>query len=378
MTLETQKVDLLGFTTSALENYFKALGEATFRAQQVIKWLHQYGVTDFQQMTNLSKTLRQCLTEQAMTTQLTPTVDQLSTDGTRKWLFKLADGNSVETVFIPEAGRGTLCVSSQVGCMLNCTFCSTMRQGFSRNLTAGEIIAQVWYAVRALSDKDGLHDRKVTNVVMMGMGEPLLNFDNVVAAMDIMMDDNAYGLAKRRVTLSTSGVVPAMERLSEVTDAALAVSLHAPNDELRDEIVPINKKYPLAQLMDMCKRYFSDPRRKVTFEYVMLAGVNDTVPLAKQLAKLLQDVPGKVNLIPFNSFPGAPYHCSTSEDIQAFQRVLQRAGIQTNVRKTRGDDIDGACGQLVGKVNDRTRRSERFAKKLVNIPVVEVDSNPSL
>lgn len=369
MQQDKVKIDLLGLSQQGLESFFKEAGESSFRAVQVLKWLHYYGVSDYNLMSNLSKTLRQYLEENTFVTQLTAIKDQLSSDGTRKWLLKLADGNSVETVFIPEVGRGTLCVSSQVGCMLNCTFCSTMRQGFSRNLTTGEIIAQVWYAVRALSQDKGVHDRQVTNVVMMGMGEPLLNFDNVVPAMEIMMDDNAYGLAKRRVTLSTSGVVPAMERLAQVSEVALAVSLHAPNDELRDVLVPINKKYPLKQLMGMCKTYFKDPKRKVTFEYVMLKGVNDSPALAKQLAKLLQGIPGKVNLIPFNPFEEAPYECTPMEDIRAFQAILARSGVNTTIRKTRGDDIDAACGQLVGKVQDRTRRSERFGKKLVNIPV---------
>jgi 23S rRNA (adenine2503-C2)-methyltransferase len=277
--------------------------------------------------------------------------------------MKLECGNCIETVYIPEAKRGTLCVSSQVGCALNCSFCSTGKQGFNRNLTTAEIIGQVWLAVRALSKQQGAHDKRVTNVVMMGMGEPLLNFDNVVSAMNIMMDDFSYGLSKRRVTLSTSGIIPEMERLRELSPVSLAVSLHAPNDTLRNELVPVNKKYPLAQLMDICARYFAnEPKRVVTFEYVMLKGVNDQPEHAAQLIKLLKNVPSKVNLIPFNPFPMTQYERSPQATIDAFRDQLVAKGINTITRKTRGDDIDAACGQLAGDVKDRTSRSQRWQK----------------
>ncbi len=337
--------------------------EQPYRAQQIIQWIHQAGLTDFAKMTNLGKTLREKLSQLSCIKLPEIIACQKSNDGTHKWLLKLECGNCIETVFIPEANRGTLCVSSQVGCALNCSFCSTAKQGFNRNLTTAEIIGQVWLAVRELSQSQGNHDKRVTNVVMMGMGEPLLNFDNVVSAMDIMMDDFAYGLSKRRVTLSTSGVLPDLERLREVSPVALAVSLHAPNDELRNELVPINKKYPLAQLMALCKIYFkNEPRRKVTFEYVMLKGVNDQPEHAIQLIKLLRNIPAKVNLIPFNPFPMTQYERSSQETIDAFREKLMAHGINTITRKTRGDDIDAACGQLAGEVKDRTTRSQRWQK----------------
>ncbi len=362
----TAKINLLDLDRAAMEAFFVTQNEPSYRAHQLLQWLHQYGVTDFDAMSNLSKKLRQKLAEVSEIKQLTPTLDQVAKDGTHKWLLRLEDGNCIETVYIPERTRGTLCVSSQVGCMLTCTFCSTGTQGFSRNLTVGEIIGQVFFAVRALSTDSGHHDRMITNVVMMGMGEPLLNFDNVVSAMSLMMDDLAYGLAKRRVTLSTSGVVPQMYELARVSDVALAVSLHAPNDELRNELVPINRKYPLAELMKACKDHFpADSKRKVTFEYVMLKGVNDTPQCAKQLVRLLEGVPAKVNLIPFNPFPKTNYVCSDEETIYRFQEIVMRSGLQTTVRKTRGEDIDGACGQLVGDFSDRTRRKERFLRDKV-------------
>lgn len=357
----TQKINLLDLNTSRMRQFFADLGEKPFRAQQVMQWIHQYGFNSFDQMTNLSKSLRQRLAEVAEIRLPEMVRCQRSSDGTHKWLLKLSCGNSVETVFIPEAKRGTLCVSSQVGCGLNCSFCSTAKQGFNRNLTPAEIIGQVWFAVRELSTHQGEHDKRVTNVVMMGMGEPLLNFDAVVTAMDIMMDDFAYGLSKRRVTLSTSGLIPEMERLRQSSPVALAVSLHAPTDALRNELVPINKKYPLVQLMDICKRYFQDePRRVVTFEYVMLKGVNDQLEHAHQLIQLLKDVPCKVNLIPFNPFPMTQYERSSQQAIDAFRDRLMAHGINTITRKTRGDDIDAACGQLAGKVEDRTSRSRRW------------------
>jgi len=355
-------VNLLDFDRASLSAYFVSLGEKPFRATQVLQWLHFYGISDIHQMTNLSKALRQKLLVE--TTLYFPEIvtKQLSSDGTRKWVLKLADGNCIETVFIPEDDRGTLCVSSQVGCALNCSFCSTGRQGFNRNLTVGEIIGQVWTAVRELSSNK-THDHQVSNVVMMGMGEPLLNFDNVVKAMDIMMDDYAYGLSKRRVTLSTSGIVPAMYKLSEVSDVSLAVSLHAPTDDLRNVLVPINKKYPLSELMVACKVFFKDePRRKITFEYVMLEGVNDQETHAKALIDLLRDVPAKVNLIPFNPFPYAQYKRSSAKTINHFRDILMQEGLMTITRKTRGDDIDAACGQLVGKVFDRTKRTQQYEK----------------
>lgn len=361
--MQEQKVNLLNYTYQQMRELLASLGEQPYRAQQLIQWIHQYGVTDFSLMTNLGKALREKLSRLAIIKLPELVKCQKSSDGTHKWLLKLECGNCIETVFIPEANRGTLCVSSQVGCSLNCSFCSTAKQGFNRNLSTAEIIGQVWFAARELSQQEGVHDKKVTNVVMMGMGEPLLNFDNVVAAMNLMMDDFAYGLSKRRVTLSTSGVLPDLQRLREVSPVALAVSLHAPNDELRNILVPINKKYPLAQLMALCKIYFKDePRRKVTFEYVMLKGVNDQPEHARQLVKLLRDIPSKVNLIPFNPFPMTQYERSPIEAINAFRDILIASGINTITRKTRGDDIDAACGQLAGDVKDKTTRSLRWQK----------------
>jgi len=352
---------LLDYSRKQLETLLLEMGEKPFRSQQIIKWIHQVGLTDFQGMSNLSKVLRQKLAEH--TTILLPEVvwDQASKDGTHKWLIRLSDGNCIETVFIPEKNRGTLCVSSQVGCALNCSFCSTAKQGFSRNLSVSEIISQVWLAYRKLSSDGTTKDRAITNVVLMGMGEPLLNFDHVVAAMDIMMDDLAYNLSKYRVTLSTSGLIPQMEQLKAVSPVSLAVSLHAPNDALRNELVPINKKYPLEQLMAICRNYYeNEPRRVITFEYVMLEGINDSELHAKQLVKLLRNVPCKMNLIPFNPFPHSGYQRSAHETILNFQKILASAGINTTIRKTRGEDIDAACGQLVGEFQDRTRRSEKW------------------
>lgn len=357
------KVNLLNYNYLQMRELLSSWGEKPFRAQQLFQWIHQVGLSDFTQMTNLGKALREKLSRLAYIRLPEIVTCQKSSDGTHKWLLKLECGNCIEAVFIPESNRGTLCVSSQVGCALNCSFCSTGKQGFNRNLTTAEIIGQVWLAVRELSLSDGSHDKRLTNVVMMGMGEPLLNFDNVVSAMNIMMDDFAYGLSKRRVTLSTSGVLPDLERLREVSPVALAVSLHAPNDALRNELVPINKKYPLAQLMALCTKYFeNEPRRKVTFEYVMLKGVNDQPEHANQLIKLLKNVPSKVNLIPFNPFPMTQYERSPQKAIDAFRDILIRSGINTITRKTRGDDIDAACGQLAGEVKDRTSRSERWQK----------------
>lgn len=353
-----KKVNLLNLGPGELEDFFQSLGERPFRATQIMKWIHQFGVDDFGAMSNLSKSLRARLQEIAEVRVPELLMEQASADGTRKWLLQLDGGNCVETVFIPEERRGTLCVSSQIGCALDCSFCSTAQQGFNRNLTVAEIIGQVWVANRAMG-RDPKGERLITNVVLMGMGEPLLNFDNVVKAMALMMDDNAYGLSKRRVTLSTSGVIPALDRLREVSDVSLAVSLHAPTDALRDELVPLNRKYPIRELLAACKRYVDGDRRRVTFEYVMLEGVNDSPEQARQLARILQGVPSKVNLIPFNPFPNTRYRRSSPETIDRFREILMAAGLTTVTRKTRGDDIDAACGQLAGKVMDRTRRSQR-------------------
>jgi 23S rRNA (adenine2503-C2)-methyltransferase len=358
------KINLLGLHRKAMEDFFASVGEKPYRAQQVLKWIHFQGVNNFEAMTNLSKDLRAKLHEVAEIVAPEIAYESTAADGTHKFLLRLSCGNCIETIYIPEKERGTLCVSSQVGCTLNCDFCSTGKQGFSRNLTSAEIISQVWIAARSMSLKDKMHDRAVTNVVMMGMGEPLMNFDNVVAAMDLMLDDFAYGLSKRRVTLSTAGVVPAIYKLRQVSDVALAVSLHAPTDELRNQLVPLNKKYPLKELMQACQDYFSEAKRRyVTMEYVMLAGINDTPKHARQLIKLLGDMRAKVNLIPFNPFPTTLYKRSDQATIDEFRDILINAGINAITRKTRGDDIDAACGQLVGQVTDRTRRSERHLKK---------------
>jgi 23S rRNA (adenine2503-C2)-methyltransferase len=359
----TEKTNLLNLDRQAMQDYFIAIGEKPFRATQVMQWIHQYGADDFDAMTNLSKELRAHLKAIAEIRAPEIVQDQLAADGTRKWLLRLNDGNCIETVFIPEEERGTLCVSSQVGCTLNCSFCSTGHQGFNRSLDVGEIISQLRVANRALG-RDPKGERIITNVVLMGMGEPLLNFDNVVPAMRLMLDDYAYGLSRRRVTLSTAGVVPMMDRLREECPVSLAVSLHAPNNALRDELVPLNKKYPIHDLLDACRRYCADsPRSRVTFEYVMLAGVNDSPEHAHQLVRLLRDVPAKVNLIPFNPFPQTRYQRSSKDVIDRFRDVLIEAGLTTITRKTRGDDIDAACGQLAGRVQDRTRRRQRLVSR---------------
>ena len=362
----TAKTNLLGLEPEALRAFFASLGEKSFRAGQVLQWIHQYGVDDFDAMTNLSKALRTRLQEMADIRAPEIALDQQAADGTRKWLLRLADGNCIETVFIPEVDRGTLCVSSQVGCTLNCAFCATGHQGFNRNLTVHEIIGQLWLANRVLA-RDAESGRTITNVVMMGMGEPLLNFDNVVAAMKIMLDDLGYGLSRRRVTLSTAGMVPMLERLREECPVSLAVSLHATNDVLRDELVPLNRKYPIADLLEACRKYVDgDSRRRVTFEYVMLAGVNDSLEHARALVKLLEGVPAKVNLIPYNPFPQGRFQRSGQAVIESFRDVLQRANLTTITRKTRGDDIDAACGQLAGRIHDRTPRSERISRRLAS------------
>ena len=351
--------NLLGLNRAELTQFLTGLGEKPFRARQVMRWIHQEGVADFGQMTDLSKTARQRLAEHAHVEVPALVSEQRAEDGTRKWVLSLGPGNAIETVFIPEAHRGTLCISSQVGCALECSFCSTGRQGFNRNLTTAEIVGQVWWANQALGANES-HERVISNVVLMGMGEPLLNYDAVVAALDILLDDFGYGLSRRRVTLSTSGVIPALDRLSERAPVALAVSLHAPTDELRDQLVPINRKYPLAVLMAACRRYLkAAPRDFITFEYVMLAGVNDSDQQARQLIDCVRDVPCKFNLIPFNPFPGSGYRRSAPERIARFRDLLMAAGLVVTVRRTRGDDIDAACGQLAGKVVDRSRRHEK-------------------
>ena len=358
-------VNLLGHTPAELEAFCVALGEKPYRAKQLLRWIHRAGVDDFAAMTDVAKALRTRLSESAAIEAPSVRRDSTAADGTRKWLLDVGTGNAIETVFIPEPGRGTLCISSQAGCALECSFCSTGRQGFNRNLTVAEIIGQLWLANRTLG-RGVSCERPITNVVMMGMGEPLANFDNVVAAMQLMLDDSAYGLSRRRVTLSTSGLVPAIDRLRDACPVSLAVSLHAPNDALRDELVPINRKYPIRELLAACVRYIEKaPRDFVMFEYVMLAGVNDTAAHARELASVVADVPCKLNLIPFNPFPGSGYVRSGRDDVERFRDILVTAGVMTTVRRTRGDDIDAACGQLAGEVRDRTRRSERRERRKV-------------
>ncbi|NHQ87676.1 23S rRNA (adenine(2503)-C(2))-methyltransferase RlmN [Iodobacter sp. HSC-16F04] len=365
-------VNLLDYDAAGLAGLMAQYGEKPFRAKQLMKWIHQRGEPDFDAMTDIAKSFRQKLALDAAVTPPALMAEQIAKDGTRKWLLDVGTGNGVEAVFIPEDDRGTLCVSSQVGCALDCSFCSTARQGFNRNLSTAEIIGQLWWANRRMSldasrlGDAGLEDNRngdtriVSNVVMMGMGEPLANYDNVVAAMKLMLDDNAYGLSRRRVTLSTSGIVPAMDRLREDCPVALAVSLHAPNDRIRDDIVPINKKYPLSQLLAACTRYLEKaPRDFITFEYVMLDGINDSVENARELVALVRDVPCKFNLIPFNPFPNSGYKRSQRDAIMRFRDILINAGYVATVRKTRGDDIDAACGQLAGQVLDKTRRVEK-------------------
>ena len=357
------RVNLLGLSRAQMEQFFVDQGEKRFRAQQVLKWIHHAGVTDFDEMSNLGKPLRERLKAIAEVRPPEIVSQHDSADGTRKWAIRVDGGGLVETVLIPDGSRATLCVSSQVGCSLDCSFCSTGKQGFQRDLSAAEIIGQVWLAIKSYDAFQSGKGRVVTNVVMMGMGEPLLNFDNVVAAMDLMMEDLAYGISKRRVTLSTSGVVPALDRLAGVSEASLAISLHAPNDALRDQLVPINRRYPIAMLLESARNYIaaqSDNKRVVTVEYTLIAGVNDQPDQARELAELLRDFPCKVNLIPFNSFPQSDYQRPSGNAVSRFWQVLVDAGYIVTVRTTRGDDIDAACGQLVGEVVDRTRRSERY------------------
>jgi 23S rRNA (adenine2503-C2)-methyltransferase len=364
MSVTETRINLLDLDEVRLREFFESIGEKPFRAEQLLKWIYHQGVTEFDQMTNLSKELRQRLETIAVIQPPQILSEQVSLDGTTKWLIGFGGGNAVETVFIPEPNRGTLCISSQVGCALNCTFCATGAQGFNRNLTTSEVIGQVWLAARALGhERNGV--RRITNVVLMGMGEPLLNFEAVVAALSLLRHDLAFGFAAKRVTLSTAGLVPGIDRLRETIDVALAVSLHAPEDRLRETLVPLNRKYPIKELMRSCSDYVSDRnKRTVTFEYTLIDGVNDHPEHARKLVKLLRRLPSKLNLIPFNPFPGTRYRCSTEERIRAFQEIVMAGGLIATVRKTRGDDIDAACGQLAGKVLDRTRRSQMLREHM--------------
>ncbi len=370
MTSSSEKINLLGLSKSKMELFFESIGEKKFRATQVIKWIHQNGVSNFDEMTNVSKALRIKLSEIAEVRTPEVVYQGISKDGTRKWVMRLDGGSSVEAVLIPDGERSTLCVSSQVGCSLDCSFCSTGKQGFNRNLTAAEIIGQLRVAIMSFGPVEvGSEKRRVSNVVMMGMGEPLLNFEPVVDAMSLMLEDNAYGLSKRRVTLSTAGVVPGMDRLGEVIDVSLALSLHAPNDALRNELVPLNKRYPIKEVIAATKRYLDhcDDKRVATVEYVLIDGVNDQPEHARQLVQVLKVLPCKLNLIPFNPFPGSDYRRSPRDVVERFKEITTYSGLITTIRSTRGDDIDAACGQLVGQVDDRTRRSHKY------IPLVSQD-----
>ena len=366
-------IDLLDFDLAGLVAHVEALGEKRFRAVQLFRWIHQKGASDFEQMSDLAKSLRGKLQGTARISALPLISEHVSADGTIKWLFDVGGGNAVESVFIPEDDRGTLCVSSQAGCAVGCRFCSTGHQGFSRNLRTGEIVAQLWFAEHRLRARLGLKEgeRAIDNVVMMGMGEPLQNYAALVPALKVMLDDHGYGLSRRRVTVSTSGVVPMIDRLREDCPVALAVSLHAPHDALRDSLVPLNRKYPLEELLQACRRYLQKaPRDFITFEYCMLEGVNDTPEMARELVQCVRQVPCKLNLIPFNPFPQSGLRRSSRERVTAFARILQDAGIVTTVRKTRGDDIDAACGQLAGEVQDRTNARERMTRSRQVIPLV--------
>lgn len=357
------RMNLLGLSPAQMQEWFASIGEKPFRATQLLKWIHQHGVDDFSQMTNLAKDLRAKLEELAEIRAPQVVEEKLSRDGTRKWLIQVSGGSCVEAVFIPEDDRGTLCISSQVGCSLDCSFCSTGKQGFNRDLTAAEIIGQLWIAAKTFDSLGKAKRRVISNVVFMGMGEPLMNFENVIASMQLMMDDNCYGLSKRRVTLSTAGVVPMLDKLADHVDVSLAISLHAANDALRNELVPINRKYPIAELLRSAQDYLArmpDQRRKLTIEYTLIDGVNDRPQDARELAQLLADVPCKINLIPFNPFSLSNYRRSKSAAIQQFRDILMKKGHTVTIRTTRGDDIDAACGQLAGAVNDRTRRSQRY------------------
>ncbi|MCK0767321.1 23S rRNA (adenine(2503)-C(2))-methyltransferase RlmN [Chromohalobacter canadensis] len=370
MTLDTvtPRTNLLGLTREEMETFFVSLGEKKFRAAQVMKWIHHEGCDDFESMTNLSKALRTRLEEIAEVRGPRVVYEGASQDGTRKWVLEVEDGSYVETVLIPAEGgkRRTLCVSSQVGCSLDCSFCSTGKQGFQRNLTSAEVIGQVWVASNSFGARRDTTNRPVTNVVMMGMGEPLMNYNAVVPAMKLMLDDNGYGLSKRRVTLSTSGVVPMIDKLGDELDVSLAISLHAANDELRNELVPLNRKYNIATLLDSCRRYLDkcDDTRMLTIEYTLMKDVNDQQRHAQELATLLGDLPCKINLIPFNPFPHSGYEKPSRNQVMRFQQWLEELGHTAPVRMTRGDDIDAACGQLVGRVKDRTKRHERYIQSI--------------
>ncbi|OUS03689.1 23S rRNA (adenine(2503)-C(2))-methyltransferase [Gammaproteobacteria bacterium 54_18_T64] len=360
------KVNLLGMSEDKLAAFFEELGEKRFRVKQVMQWMHQRGVIDFDAMSDLSKALRAKLSGLAEINLPELVSEQVSEDGTRKWLVRVAGGSCIETVFIPEGKRGTLCVSSQIGCSLDCSFCATGKQGFNRDLSAAEIIGQLWIAAKSLDSLDPTKDRVISNVVLMGMGEPLLNFDNVVDAMNLMMHDCAYGLSKRRVTLSTAGVVPALDKLGDVTDVSLAISLHAPNDELRNQLVPLNRKYPIAELLRSAQGYLAklpDKRRKITVEYTLMREINDRPEHARELAALLVDTPCKINLIPFNPFDQSDYQRVSNNALYRFRDILIEAGYTVTLRTTRGEDIAAACGQLAGQVNDRTKRSQRYRQQ---------------
>jgi len=360
VTLE-QEQNLLDFDLVGLKAFFLENGEKAFRAPQLSKWIYQRGVINFDEMTDFSKSLREKLTKISVIQVPEIVVDQVSNDGTRKWLLKLQDGNCIETVFIPGPSRGTLCISSQVGCILNCSFCSTAKQGFNRNLSTAEIIGQLWVAAKMLGQYDNDNKRIITNVVMMGMGEPLLNLDAVIRALSLMKEDNAFGLSGRRVTVSTAGVIPAMDELSQRINVSLAVSLHATNDTLRDKLVPLNKKYPIDQLIEACNRYVNAGlKRHITFEYILIDGVNDGIEDANALCKLLKGMPAKVNLIPFNPYPNTEYRTSSIGAQNVFSEILIDKGLITVTRRTRGEDIDAACGQLAGKIHDKTNRSFRL------------------
>ena len=361
---ETPKLDLLGYTRSELETLLEDLGEKPYRSEQILKWLHHRFVSSFDEMTDISKALRAYFSESAEIREPEVLHEKHSNDGTYKWLLKARSGSAIEMVFIPEGGRGTLCVSSQVGCALDCSFCSTGKQGFNSNLTAGEIVGQLRVAVQMLASKYPDRTRVVTNVVLMGMGEPLLNMDAVLPAVELMMDDRGDGISKRKVTISTAGVVPGIRRLAEHTDASLAISLHGPNDAIRDNLVPINRKYPIAELLEVCRQYADHlgEKRTVTIEYTLLHGVNDHPEHAAELASLLQGFPCKINLIPFNTFRDSDYRRPSAIAVRAFQDRLIAAGFSTMVRTTRGEDIDAACGQLIGNVEDKTQRQAHYKK----------------
>tara|TARA_B100001540_G_C15783491_1_gene632086 strand:- start:796 stop:1920 length:1125 start_codon:yes stop_codon:yes gene_type:complete len=368
----SEAINLLGLSQKNLEDFFKTIEEKPFRAVQVMKWIHQRGISDFSKMTDLSKDLRKKLEKHCVISAPEVVYEKTSKDGTRKWVISVGNKDLIEMVLIPEKNRATLCVSSQVGCAVDCSFCATGKQGFSRNLTLAEIIGQVWVAANSYGVPRVSEDRHITNVVMMGMGEPLLNFEPVVDAMNLMMDDNAYGLSKRKVTLSTSGIVPKIDALGKVTDVALTISLHAPNDELRNKLVPINQKYPIQELLDAVKRYVEgcSDKRVTTIEYILIDGVNDSLDLAKELCELLTQLPCKINLIPFNSFEESDYVKPSGNRVKRFQKYLQDEGYVTTIRSTRGEDIMAACGQLVGQVNDKTRRKERAQKNRIKTKAI--------